>query len=76
MVVGVLKAAVFFVVLSSGSLSAFLTRMANERLRVLEEVEKDIAVVLQCAGEETLSTSLCAFAAFGVSCFLRREKWK
>uniref|UniRef100_A0A3Q2EE94 Mediator of RNA polymerase II transcription subunit 11 n=1 Tax=Cyprinodon variegatus TaxID=28743 RepID=A0A3Q2EE94_CYPVA len=27
--------------------------MANERLRLLEEVEKEIAVVLQCAGEET-----------------------
>ncbi|XP_005807976.2 mediator of RNA polymerase II transcription subunit 11 [Xiphophorus maculatus] len=57
MVVGVLKAAVFFVVLSSGSLSAFLTRMANERLRVLEEVEKDIAVVLQCAGNIVLELS-------------------
>ncbi|XP_027894392.1 mediator of RNA polymerase II transcription subunit 11 [Xiphophorus couchianus] len=57
MVVGALKAAVFFVVLSSGSLSAFLTRMANERLRVLEEVEKDIAVVLQCAGNIVLELS-------------------
>ncbi|XP_032439387.1 mediator of RNA polymerase II transcription subunit 11 [Xiphophorus hellerii] len=57
MVVGVLKAAVFLVVLSSGSLSAFLTRMANERLRVLEEVEKDIAVVLQCAGNIVLELS-------------------
>lgn len=28
--------------------------MANERLRALEEVEKEIAMVLQCAGEDNL----------------------
>lgn len=28
--------------------------MANERLRALEEVEKEIAMVLQCAGEDKL----------------------
>lgn len=29
--------------------------MANERLRALEEVEKEIAMVLQCAGKDNLS---------------------
>lgn len=28
--------------------------MANERLRALEEVEKEIAMVLQCAGKDNL----------------------
>ncbi|KAM4565374.1 mediator of RNA polymerase II transcription subunit 11 [Fundulus heteroclitus] len=31
--------------------------MANERLRLLEEVEKEIAVVLQCAGNIVLELS-------------------
>ncbi|XP_004080112.2 mediator of RNA polymerase II transcription subunit 11 [Oryzias latipes] len=31
--------------------------MANERLRVLEEVEKEIAMVLQCAGNIVLELS-------------------
>lgn len=28
--------------------------MANERLRALEEAEKEIAMVIQCAGEDNL----------------------
>lgn len=31
--------------------------MANERLRALEEVEKEIAMVLQCAGEDNLNSA-------------------
>ncbi|KAM4537355.1 mediator of RNA polymerase II transcription subunit 11 [Odontesthes bonariensis] len=31
--------------------------MANERLRVLEDVEKEIAMVLQCAGNTVLELS-------------------
>lgn len=27
--------------------------MANERLRALEDVEKEIATILQCAGEDS-----------------------
>lgn len=33
--------------------------MANERLRALEEVEKEIAMVLQCAGEDKLQCCAC-----------------
>lgn len=29
--------------------------MANERLRALEEVEKEIATILQCAGEDAMT---------------------
>lgn len=36
--------------------------MANERLRLLEEVEKEIAMVLQCAGE-IRSRSGCSFTS-------------
>lgn len=28
--------------------------MANERLRALEDVEKEIAMILQCAGKKAL----------------------
>lgn len=28
--------------------------MANERLRALEDVEKEIAMILQCAGEDII----------------------
>lgn len=31
--------------------------MANERLRALEEVEKEIAMILQCAGEDSTATA-------------------
>ena len=36
-------------VVSGGEAASF---MANERLRALEDVEKEIAMILQCAGED------------------------
>ena len=39
--------------------------MANERLRVLEDVEKEIAMVLQCAGEGILLYRNCIIYILG-----------